>query len=590
MKKKFIVMLILIVISAFYLPCTCSAEDIDLAQSYSPIFYFEKDEICYPVDVSYYIDNSELYEFVDDEKVLIDASPSIEELSNYSIFSGVYENPENFFLDNTHGTIGDDGVVDSYQSMESQLGYTVYSRVYSSDSNTIIQYWMFYVFNKGPLNVHEADWEMVQILLSNNEPTQVMYSQHYGGQKATWEQVEKEGNHIKVYVARGTHANYLRSYSGVIGVASDVVGANGKILNPTDYTLDLLEDQGWLDFAGRWGEYAGAESIVRGQAGPYGPKYYGRTFRESEAIWFDPVSWSADLSQADNNMFVLEWFFYNFIPIFIIISIISLLIIFFRMYLRNKKYGLGPRILSLLYIDGINLKSIGNIICIVGIIVAIFGLFNQWYAISADIDIPDKISTGLVDLIVIDGIKGIQVNLLDSSGSLSQFGNFALPFSFLIGIGLVFFILGTIGISKSNKLGKKSILRGLRLLVYVIIILIGVMIIGSLAGMAGLEANNYLGVSGIFDSISNQPFGGVQTLSYDFADAGTGSVFVKWGLGFGGQLLLIACLLLIISGVLEMSVNTKFFEEKSILLPEKKPKQVKKKQDEENVDDINKLE
>ena len=64
-----------------------------------------------------------------------------------------------------------------------------------------------------------------------------MFSQHYAGQTATWNQVEKDGNHVKVYVARGSHANYIKPYSGKIGLASDNVGDNGKILRPiTDYT------------------------------------------------------------------------------------------------------------------------------------------------------------------------------------------------------------------------------------------------------------------------------------------------------------------------------------------------------------------
>ena len=110
------------------------------------------------------------------------------------------------------------------------LGYKVYAHV--DTTSNIIQYWFFYAFNGGDLNRHEGDWEMIQVVLSGEQPTQVMFSQHYAGQTATWNQVEKEGDHVKVYVARGSHANYIKPYSGKIGLASDTVGDNGKILQP----------------------------------------------------------------------------------------------------------------------------------------------------------------------------------------------------------------------------------------------------------------------------------------------------------------------------------------------------------------------
>ncbi|MCJ2514075.1 MAG: Vps62-related protein, partial [Candidatus Thermoplasmatota archaeon] len=186
---------------------TSAATDTELANQYAPILYFEKDETCYPVDVSYHISNSYLYQIGNDNPT--DTSPSIETIS---YLSGDY------YLDNQKGTVKDDGIINDYRSEMNSLGYTVYSHVWSSGVNTVVQYWMFYAFNKGDLNQHEGDWEMVQIVLSGGNPTLVMYSQHHSGQKATWDQVEKNGNHIKVYVSRGSHANYLRSYSGVVGI------------------------------------------------------------------------------------------------------------------------------------------------------------------------------------------------------------------------------------------------------------------------------------------------------------------------------------------------------------------------------------
>jgi len=313
MKYKIIFITAIFAASLLFVSFVENAEaaDEDIAQQYSPIFYFEKDETCFPVDVSYHIDNSYLYIVGNPNPV--DMAPNTDSISNYT--------NDGYYLDNQRGTVEDGGIIDDYQSKMGSLGYTVYSRVYSTGETTIIQYWMFYAFNPGTQNQHEGDWEMAQVVLSAGTPTHVMYSQHHGGQKATWNQVEKNGNHIKVYVSRGSHANYLRPYSGVVGVANDIVGDNGEIITSTNYNLVMLENQSWLDFAGRWGEYGtteekAAEASLLGQAGPNGPM-----FREDGTMWSNPTGWGNSLIQADNNLFLLELILYNFVTIFIILSL-----------------------------------------------------------------------------------------------------------------------------------------------------------------------------------------------------------------------------------------------------------------------------
>lgn len=187
-------------------------DEISLANEFSPFLYFEKGEEVYPVSVDYHIKNSNLNKSVDGENILIDSNPSAEILSKY-------KNPgENYYLDNRKGSIEDRGIIEDYRNEMENLGYTVYARVTTSGSNIVVQYWFFYAFNKGPLNTHEGDWEMVQILLNpSRQPLAVMYSQHISGQKAGWEDVEKEGNHIKVYVARGEPCKLFQVLSGKDG-------------------------------------------------------------------------------------------------------------------------------------------------------------------------------------------------------------------------------------------------------------------------------------------------------------------------------------------------------------------------------------
>jgi hypothetical protein len=546
-----------------------SADDMQLAQQYAPIFYFEGEETCYPVDVSYHIDNSILSAVGNDQDDTPATDVDLSQFSDEQQFQYLY-------LDNQKGGIDNDDIIEDYQSKEGLLGYTVYSHVFTDGSSTVIQYWMFYAFNKGELNQHEGDWEMVQVILSGGSPINVMYSQHHSGQKATWEQVEKDGDHIKVYVARGSHANYLRSYSGKVGIANDYVGNNGKVLKPIDYSLTLLESQDWLSFAGRWGEFSNIEDEFLGSAGPQGPMY-----REDGAMW-GGTNWGNNLPQANDKIFLLEWFIYNFITIFILISILSLGILGFRIYRRHKKYGLGPRIISMFYIDGPNLKTIGNILCIVGIIIAICALFGSWYAVSYSVSGDASFATvqteGMTDLITVDGLSGIQITVPGQNGP-TPMGTLNIPFSLLIGIGLIFTILATIGISRSTKIGWKYIWRGLKLLLPIILIIIIFKLIGTLiASMIPDTGSAAVGnaVGGILDKLSSSPLGGQGIVPVSMEGV-TGQIGLQWGLGQGGQLLLVAGIILVIAGILEILARTTFFEPKIV----EKSKKQKKKEDKE---------
>ena len=60
MNNKALFIVMGLVISPFLVCFTAPVEaaDTDLARQYAPILYFEKEEICYPVDVSHHIEKS----------------------------------------------------------------------------------------------------------------------------------------------------------------------------------------------------------------------------------------------------------------------------------------------------------------------------------------------------------------------------------------------------------------------------------------------------------------------------------------------------------------------------------------------------
>ena len=566
-RKLFLVFVMLFLISMTFMSVNAAEYE-----DYAPVFYFESEEKCYPVDVSYHLNNANLDTFVEGYESFLPVDASSVPLSSLAtLVPGINEQDIQYtHLDNTIGTIDDNKIIEDYQNKESSLGYKVYYRSFTSEGNQVIQYWMFYAFNDGELNKHEGDWEMVQVVIpSDGSSKWVAYSQHHSGQKANWNQVEKSGTNIKVYVARGSHANYLRSYSGKLGIGmgSDYVGANGKVLEYGDYNLEELSSQDWIEYNGRWGEVNSEEDIVLGKAGSYGPKY-----RESGAMWDNSVSWGNSLTASSDTMFLGEWFIYNFVTIFIAITILTLVILLVKIYYRHKKYGLGPRIVSMLYIDGINLKSVGNILCFIGIFLAILGLFFTWYSVSGDITSFDLGTEGSVEIISVNGVNGLEINIPGSTGFV-PLGSLIMPFSLIIGIGIIFMILSTVGLNKSRKLGWKYIFRGIRLLLPVIIIVTIIVAIGSMGVIESSIPDDVSAftpeIKKLFTSVSANPLGNTKVLPIEI-DGQKLDLPVTWGLGSGAYLLIFSGIIMFAAGVLEIIDNKHFFEPKTPITKNKK--------------------
>ena len=84
MKNNFLIIAVCLVF--LFLGCfsaNVKASDSDIAKQYAPILHFERNEVCFPVDVSYHIENSYLYQVGSDQPV--DMNPSADELLNHDI-------------------------------------------------------------------------------------------------------------------------------------------------------------------------------------------------------------------------------------------------------------------------------------------------------------------------------------------------------------------------------------------------------------------------------------------------------------------------------------------------------------------------
>jgi hypothetical protein len=162
-----------------------------------------------------------------------------------------------------------------------------------------LQYWFFYVFNDWN-NLHEGDWEMIQLVFDAATPAQALqrppveigYSQHEGAEGTAWtdDKLERvDGTHPVVHPAAGSHANffgdalYLGS-SAEQGVGCDDTRGPHLDVRPIVRTIpsdpvQARTDFPWIAFEGRWGELRPA--FFNGPTGP-----------NLKTQWTDPIGWS----------------------------------------------------------------------------------------------------------------------------------------------------------------------------------------------------------------------------------------------------------------------------------------------------------
>jgi len=181
---------------------------------------------------------------------------------------------------------------------------TVYAHVVTDPNHPgqlALQYWFYYVFNDWN-NTHEGDWEMIQLVFDTDdpreaisrEPVEIGYSQHEGGERATWDDDKLEvveGTHPVVYPAAGSHANFYEpalhlGSSAEQGVGCDNTTGPSSEIRPIVRTIPgdpaaARVAYPWIAFEGRWGELQRA--FFNGPTGP-----------NLKTQWTEPIRWSED--------------------------------------------------------------------------------------------------------------------------------------------------------------------------------------------------------------------------------------------------------------------------------------------------------
>lgn len=177
---------------------------------------------------------------------------------------------------------------------------TVYARVAQQADHPdqiVLQYWFYWYFNRWN-NVHESDWEGIQLIFDaptaaealTQQPVGVAYAQHEGGEASEWDdaKLERVGSRPVVYSSAGSHASYYSSAvflgrRGTEGFGCDVTTGPSTRVDPDMVLLpgDLSgpeDPAAWLTFEGRWGEFNPGPNN-----GPTGPAFKDR--------WTHPIDW-----------------------------------------------------------------------------------------------------------------------------------------------------------------------------------------------------------------------------------------------------------------------------------------------------------
>jgi hypothetical protein len=164
-----------------------------------------------------------------------------------------------------------------------------------SDGRIWLSYWFFYAYNDytliGPFigaGRHEGDWEMVQLRLAEDAttPDLALYTQHSHVAARDWDQVERQGAHPVIYVARGCHASYFSPGWHWTGVWFDRADGKGP---PAPLELEVISDgdpsSHWVRWPGRWGATVPGHGLGQllglDASSPHGPGH--------QRQWRDPA-------------------------------------------------------------------------------------------------------------------------------------------------------------------------------------------------------------------------------------------------------------------------------------------------------------
>jgi hypothetical protein len=163
-----------------------------------------------------------------------------------------------------------------------ELRNVVYGRAVQGARDLWLQYWFFYFLNDYQLawgiDVHEGDWEMIQLRVEDDAPVEAAYAQHTFCELRAWEDVRRLAGEKReegaepapgdedrplVFVGRGSHASFFDPGYHPTDFY-DITDGRQRAKTETRL-VDVTEAPGWLRWPGHWG------GDRTGYAGPGAP-------------------------------------------------------------------------------------------------------------------------------------------------------------------------------------------------------------------------------------------------------------------------------------------------------------------------------
>ncbi len=287
-----------------------------LAERYAPLLHFQQDDLYRPIHPA------QAMPYV---KRLQDKTSNV---TAYPVTLDLLAQPQWRTNANAYINLLGDGAADTYnfynRTLKAQEAPLILARIYCDDGvttrnlpgKTAIQYWMFYYYDDWTNN-HEGDWEMVQVILDENEtPLYVAYSQHLptplifeGGSKRPWQYVETVGNNRpKVYIANGSHASFFKPYTYDYATGDDITTplSGDSPVNPQVAMLPVTPGKDtWVYFQGRWGDESLLPCGISGACGAPGPYPRAEAWHyqwDDPLHWAEVVPWDEDASQNSDKL------------------------------------------------------------------------------------------------------------------------------------------------------------------------------------------------------------------------------------------------------------------------------------------------
>ncbi|KAI9833284.1 MAG: hypothetical protein M1819_003678 [Sarea resinae] len=283
------------------------------ALDYAPLVWLDVEENYFPSDMAAQLTNTQ----PELNYTVITTGPSPLTLDN---LNSLNPNDEDVYLTSiddisTNPAWLNGTVPDGSGQTEGAVSSVIVS-VDKGSGEVDVFYFYFYAYNKGDivlkqeLGDHVGDWEHNMIRFQDGTPQTVWFSQHSFGEAFTYDIVQKQGQRVIDFSARGTHANYAINGThdhtipdlNLDGGLIDDYTSQGTLWDPTlsayyySYDnstgvftpYDSSSPVNYLYYLGQWGDDQYPSSDPRQKeffgfykytAGPTGPidKKLGRT-------------------------------------------------------------------------------------------------------------------------------------------------------------------------------------------------------------------------------------------------------------------------------------------------------------------------